>query len=130
MLFRSPFNKEAVYKVKETDYKKRLLLSADKKRIYLFPLIMFDTPYRISKTSIKRLTDNSFAFSSLCEGIYELKIKGLRFLLTSMGLFIDNNSDIKNLGRKNVRDYTNQILSICEIKHFLGIPYLTNDWYY
>ena len=125
-----PFNSETVYKDKEMDYKKRLLMSVDKKRIYLFPLIMFDTPYRISKTSIKRLVENSFAFSSLCEGIYELRIKKLRFLLTSMGLFIDNSSDIQNSGRKNVRDYATQILNICEIKDFLGIPYLTNDWYY
>ena len=125
-----PFDQKYVYKVKEADYKRRLFNCVDKKRMYLFPLVIFNTLCKIEITSLEKMTEDGFVLFPLCEGICILQINRLKLILTSMGLFIDNSSDISNIGRERIRNCVAKILNTCGIIEFLEIPYLIDDWHY
>jgi cysteine desulfurase/selenocysteine lyase len=125
-----PYTKDSAYRVKEYDYKKRLQISIDKQRIYLYPLVIFKETFEFKEHYMNTLEINGFIPDSLCKGIYSIKVEGIRFLLTVMGLFIDNTSDIAQLGREKIRRFAELLLLVCDIDDFQDVPYLTNDWYY
>ena len=102
----------------------------DKKRMYLFPLVIFNTLCKIEITSLEKMTEDGFVLFPLCEGICILQFNRLKLILTSMGLFIDNSSDISNIGRERIRNCVAKILNTCGIIEFLEIPYLIDDWHY
>ncbi len=125
-----PFDQECVYKVKKSDYKKRLSNCIDKKRMYLFPLVIFSVLYEIEINSLKKITEDGFVLFTLCDGICVLQLDKLKLFLTSMGLFVDSSSDINSMGREYIKNCIAKILDTCGITEVLEIPYLLNDWHY
>ncbi|PGV66243.1 hypothetical protein COD94_06405 [Bacillus cereus] len=118
-----PYNRESFYKSKKYDLEKRLETSEDISRIHLFPLAMFRECISIGDEYYQKKIIENYESSYICDGIFSVIKDNFCFYVTDMGIFLDSNLKVFEIGRKKYREAIKELLNYLEVNEIMELPF-------
>lgn len=117
-----PYDYTTVYNFKRNDWNNRIIKYEDNKRIYLFPLAIFNKNLLLTLNVKENI--RSECVDDIGNNMIFIKYYNIRLLLCGMGLFWDNDNDINKISRNELEDYVNKLLEDISMKdNVVYLPY-------